>query len=359
LLQHVDPNLQPDHPSGAPLLRLLFVDNAQIDYTLLVRFIELGGYRVHSARVESAVQMREALTGVTWDAVISELDLPGFALVEVLSVLRESGLDTPLIVVTGDGGEDAAVEALVAGAADCVSKSRLARLAPALRGTIAAASARRQERAELARLRLLQSHLDHVDAVAGVARDLHDVFSELMTELAGDLRWLAGNTADDTARARVHTMQQAFGRARERAQRGIRALRPPLLELGIVHALQTLAQSMLRPRGIAFEFAANRTAITLDEAIFFALYRVCQESLLLFTRQQHSQSIHIELFAQAASVTLEVADEGMAADADDFSQTAFGELREAVAALGGSLEISRPPRHGTSVILSLPLAAGA
>jgi glucose-6-phosphate-specific signal transduction histidine kinase len=300
--------------------------------------------------------MHDALVGGRWDAVISELELPGFPLAEVLAVLRESAPDTPFIVVTASGGEDAAAEALVAGADDFVYKSRLARLVPVLQRSIAAAAARRYERIAHARLRLLQSHLDHVNDAKSAARDLHDTFDELMCELASDIGWLAANAAGDAAWTRVQNMQYAFDRARGRAERSLRALRPPLLELGIVQALQALAQRILRRQGIACEFAANRTTIALDEAAFFAMYGVCQESLVLFARQPHTQAIHIELYAQAQTLTLEIADGGSPAGGQRFSNAAFRDLRAVVETLGGALEVSSTPRHGTSVILSLPLA---
>ncbi len=339
------------------MLRLLFVDNAQTDYTLLARYIELGGYRLQSARVETATQLRDALFGAGWDAVISELELPGFPLAEVLRVVRDAGFDTPFIVVTGTGDEDAAVDALVAGADDYVSKSRLARLVPALKRGIATAAARRHERSEHARLRLLQSHLEHGRELQSIARDLHDNFGELTAELAAAFGWFAGNAADDAARARVHSMQQALERARVRAERSLRALRPPLLELGIVRALQALAQSILPRRGIACQFVANPPTVAVDDAAFFAMYRVCHESLLWFARRGHAKSIRIEVFAQAQSVSLEVSDDATAGDHDGFAAT-FRELRDAVAALGGLLESTGDPHHGTSVILSLPLNDG-
>ena len=346
------------HSSDALLLRLLFVDNAQTDYTLLVRYIEVGGYRVQSTRVQTAAGMREAVANAGWDAVISELDLPGFPLPEVLQVLREGGFDTPFIVVTGNGDEDAAVDALVAGADDYVSKARLARLVPALRRSIAAAAVRRRERTEHARLRLLQSHLDHVNEVQAIARDVHDNFGELTAQLAADFSWFADNAADDAARAHVDDMRQALTRARARAERSLRALRPPLLELGIVRALQSLAQSMLPRHGIAFDCVSHPALIALDDASFFAMYRVCQASLLMFARRGHTRSIHIEVFAHADTVTLEVADDGTDRVGEGLSSATFRDLREVAGSLGGLLEVSRDPRHGTSVILSLPLAAG-
>lgn len=214
--------------SGVPLLRLLFIDNAQTDCALLARFIELGGYTIQSARVETAAQMREALFSGHWDAVISELDLPAFPLADVLTTLRESGIDTPVLVATHTDAEDAPAEALAAGATDFVSKSRLKRLMPALKRSIAQAAARRAERVEHARL--LQSHGDHVSEANAVVRDLHDTVGELITDLSPDLTWFADNAAGDAAGARVQNMRCALDRACARAARSLHALRSPLSE---------------------------------------------------------------------------------------------------------------------------------
>jgi DNA-binding NtrC family response regulator len=176
-------------PSGTPLLRLLFIDDAPTDYSLLVRYLEVGGLKLHSARVENAVQMREALAGATWDAVLCELDLPGFSYADALALLRETHTATPLIVVTGERASDAdaAAQAMVAGAGDFIQKSRLKRLLPALQRCIAA------------------------EAVASAWRDDID---KPLAELAADASWLAANAADDAARARAQQMQLAIERAR-------------------------------------------------------------------------------------------------------------------------------------------------
>jgi DNA-binding NtrC family response regulator len=199
-------------PSGPPLLRLLFVDDAKTDYSLLVRYFEVAGCRLQPARVETAAQMREALSSAAWDAVLCELELPGFSYTEALTLLREADFAAPFIIVSGAGDEDAAVEALVNGADDYVSKSRLKRLLPALKRSLAAAATRRQERAQ--QLRHQQSQLDAVNEVTAAARDLHDGIGAALAELAADVSWLAANAADDAARVRVRNMQHALDRMR-------------------------------------------------------------------------------------------------------------------------------------------------
>jgi DNA-binding NtrC family response regulator len=135
----------------------------------------------------------------------------------VLMTLRSGAIDTPCIVVTGGGGEDAAVDALVAGADDYVSKSRLARLLPALQRSIAAAAARRQERAEFERRRLLPAQASPASGGHAAEGEAPDAFATAISELAAGLAWFADHAdhaKDDAAMARVQTMQRVLERAR-------------------------------------------------------------------------------------------------------------------------------------------------
>jgi hypothetical protein len=58
--------------------------------------------------------------------------MPRFSALAALSIVKESGLDLPFIMVSGTAGEEAVVSALHAGAHDFVSKDKLRRLSPAV-----------------------------------------------------------------------------------------------------------------------------------------------------------------------------------------------------------------------------------
>ena len=58
--------------------------------------------------------------------------MPKFTARGAIELVHETGLDLPFILVSGTIGEEAAVDAMRAGAHDYVLKDRLARLAPAL-----------------------------------------------------------------------------------------------------------------------------------------------------------------------------------------------------------------------------------
>ena len=73
-----------------------------------------------------------------WDIVLSDYHLPGFGGLEALQMLRASGRPLPFILVSGQIGEETAVEAMRNGASDYLLKDNLTRLAPAVEHAIAA-----------------------------------------------------------------------------------------------------------------------------------------------------------------------------------------------------------------------------
>ena len=135
---------------AATPIRLLVVEDSPRDAELAVREIRNGGFDVTWKRVETDADMRAALDGEPWDAVLSDYRLPHFDGLAALRVLQERTLGIPFIIVSGTIGEETAVSALKAGADDYLMKDKLWRLGPALRRELREAESRR-ERARLAR----------------------------------------------------------------------------------------------------------------------------------------------------------------------------------------------------------------
>lgn len=132
-------------------LRLLQVEDSESDAALIERILIKSGHAVYSHRVVSAAEMREALAKASWDLIIADYRLPDFGAPSALSLLHESGLDIPFIVVSGAMGEDVAVAMMKAGAQDYLLKHDLARLAPAVDRELRDARTRRErEQAEKA-----------------------------------------------------------------------------------------------------------------------------------------------------------------------------------------------------------------
>lgn len=157
---------------GIPL-RALIIEDSEDDAFLLLRELSRGGYDVDSLRVENRDEMRQAMSARPWDIALSDYVLPRFSGLEALKLWRDSGFDLPFIVISGNIGEETAVEAMKAGADDYFVKGNISRLVPAIRRELKEAENRRQKReAEEA---LLRSELRYRRLVEAVTDYLYTV----------------------------------------------------------------------------------------------------------------------------------------------------------------------------------------
>ncbi|MBF0588087.1 MAG: response regulator [Magnetococcales bacterium] len=147
-------------------LKVLVVEDSPDDAELVVHALHQGGFDTDWFRVECADAMRTALAEQSWDLVISDDHLPGFAGSAALAVLGNSRLDIPFIVVSGLIQMEKAVALMRMGANDFVPKSDLSRLLPVVERELREAEGRRMRREaeETARRmgRLLDASLDEI-----------------------------------------------------------------------------------------------------------------------------------------------------------------------------------------------------
>jgi PAS domain S-box-containing protein len=125
-------------------LNILIVEDNEDDCLLLLRELRKGGYEPVYERVDTADAMRESLRQRPWDIVVSDYLMPKFSGLAALTILHESGQDLPFIIVSGNIGEDIAVEAMKAGAHDYIIKGALTRLIPAIERELREAEMRRE-----------------------------------------------------------------------------------------------------------------------------------------------------------------------------------------------------------------------
>jgi PAS domain S-box-containing protein len=127
-------------------LKVLIVEDSDRDAALLLRELQKAGYTVVCRRVDTADDMKSALDSGNWDIVLSDYVMPRFSGMSAIKIVQQFDPNLPLIVISGQIGEDTAVDAMKAGAHDFILKGNLTRLGPAIERELADADNRRRRK---------------------------------------------------------------------------------------------------------------------------------------------------------------------------------------------------------------------
>ncbi len=147
-------------------IRLLIVEDSDDDTELLLRELRKGGFDPESRRVETAHDMKEALSSQDWDIIVSDYSMPNFDGIAALKIANHLAVNLPFIIVSANIGEEIAVMAMKAGANDYIMKGNLARLVPAIERELKEAKNRQRHREAEQQMRKLSSAVEQTaDAV--------------------------------------------------------------------------------------------------------------------------------------------------------------------------------------------------
>jgi signal transduction histidine kinase len=352
-------------PAPSRRLRVLHIEDSELDHELAMAHLRRGGAEVLTRRVDSEAAYRAALAE-PWDLILSDYNVPGFSGLHALDILRDNGIKVPFILVSGEIGEDVAVAAMRNGAADYLLKANLARLGPAAEHAIDAFEAlRARDKAdrELARSRQRLSELaQHLQTRvemerAAIAREIHDDVGGSLSALKFDLAWIARHADTPELKARVDSAMETVTHALEASQRIMHNLRPAILEQGLVAALQWLANRFERRTGVVCSFRTSVDNPQLPPGVPLVAYRTAQEALTNVSKHAQATRVGIDLSLAQGVLSLEVSDNGCGLSEADLAKTrSFGirGLHERASTVGGWIDLSSGP-SGTTLILSIPL----
>jgi PAS domain S-box-containing protein len=186
-----------------------------------------------------------------------------------------------------------------------------------------------------------------------IERNLHDGTQQRLVALALELRAVEARLPDDLEEIRADLSQAATGLAGavEDLQEIARGIHPAILSRGgLGAALRTLARRAGVP--VELDLRAERP---LPGPVDVAAYYVVSEALTNAAKHAQASVVHVELKAEDSIVELAIRDDGVGGADPERGSGLIG-LRDRVEALGGTIEIASALGHGTSVVVTIPLA---
>ena len=355
-----------DTPTRAPV-RILHLEDSRVDHALVKFALQRSQMPCELVLVDTLEDFQRELTSGRHDVVVADYHLPGFNGLDAWALMRQIGIQLPFIILSGAIGEAAAVDAMHRGVDDYLLKDNMQRLAHVIERALDMAETRRAKAradAELAesrqRLAELAEHLQtSIDQErADIAREIHDDIGGALAAVKLDLAWIGRRpTLDADVRQHVETAMEMLQHALGASQRIMLNLRPPILDQGLVAAVQWLAGSFEKRTGVRVSVRRSAEFIDVPRDLQLVAYRTAQEALTNVHKHAHATAVDIDLSDREGVLTLEVSDNGQGMSPDALRKAkSFGllGLKERAAKVDGWMDISSSPR-GTSVILSVPL----
>jgi signal transduction histidine kinase len=220
-----------------------------------------------------------------------------------------------------------------------------------------------------ARLAELSAHTERVKEQerTRIAREIHDDLGGNLTAIKMALAMLAarldgGAGADpallDTLREKTEYVDALVDRTIDAVHRIALDLRPALLDLGLVAALEWQVKEFQKHSGVTSSFSANQRDIALDNDQATALFRIAQEALTNIAKHANAGKVSVKLARLRQHVSLKISDDGVGIrQADRAKPASFGlrGMAERARALGGTLTLSHAAGGGTVVAIKIKL----
>ncbi|VWD11585.1 sensor histidine kinase [Burkholderia lata] len=219
-------------------------------------------------------------------------------------------------------------------------------------------------------LRELSANLQNVreEEKTRIARELHDDLGQQLTALKMDLSVVEqqlrvpGRTQpDEDVQSHLQGMRRLIDATVASVRRIAADLRPVMLDdLGLVPAIEWLANDFTNRYGIDVERHIETGGLTFTSAGATTLFRIVQEALTNVARHADATRVALRLDVEEGFCVLRVADNGRgsAPGGPAHEDKSFGliGIRERAHMLGGTVTIDTALARGFSITVAFPLS---
>jgi len=216
-----------------------------------------------------------------------------------------------------------------------------------------------QSRRDLAEL---SAHMNHIKEQerSRIAREIHDDLGGNLTAIKIGLSSIINRLSTDqkVPVEQALNLESIVDNTFEAVHRISSDLRPNILELGIVAALEWQSKEFEKQIAIACEFSCNQPEIAVNTAQAITLFRICQESMSNIAKHAKATHASVDLSTSANEIIMTISDDGVGIKPSDaLKANSFGlrGMQERVAALNGSFNIAKSGKQGTCITIRLPI----
>lgn len=199
-----------------------------------------------------------------------------------------------------------------------------------------------------------------------VARDLHDGINQLLSSVQFRLK-----SIEEKRDVRPPALAKEVSEARELMESAIEEvrrishnLRPTILDdFGLIAAVLGTCDEFEQRTHIATDVRTEGMEKRLPEHVELMLFRIIQEALTNVEKHSRATRVSLELVQDDSIVAVTIRDNGrgfdiaaLAESQDTHRGLGLDGMRERAAALGGMCEIVARRRHGTEILLRIPVS---
>lgn len=222
-----------------------------------------------------------------------------------------------------------------------------------------------QER-EALRRELLRHTVNAQEEERGrIARELHDETAQFLTAFTMNLAALQNFAVEKTeVGGLVERLQELSREMAQGIYRMVHDLRPAQLDdLGLVAALQYLAEQERSRTGLEVELHVDGQRRRLDPLVETVVFRVAQEAITNVARHAQCERADVHLTFSSKQVSLKVQDKGIGFLTTQATGMPHGwglvGMRERTEAIGGRFILTSIPDKGTLIEIIIPLDKNA
>ena len=356
-------------------LKILIVDDEEADRITVRRLLKRSGMETQITEAADYEEAKEKMSNNLFDCVLIDYLLPDQDGLTLVREIRQQGVKIPLIILTGHGDEEIAVDMMKAGASDYLSKFRLtpSRLNQAMQNALRIYEA--EQEAAIAKQEKEHLAKQKEDFIARMTHDLrtplvsaNHILQLFKEGLYGEITPEMSRVIQVIIRSNRNLLEMVSNLLEvyfhENGEKKLNFTKFKIIDL-LEEVFQELAP-LAREKGLELSLNAENTGEIFLNGDILELRRVFSNLIsngIKFTEQGYVKIHLIPATEEDAFVTIVVEDTGIGIAAEElpriFDRLYSGSVETSTSGLGLYLSRCIIDGHGGSITVTSELERGS